>query len=137
MRYHTVLKPLISDDKTNIILRLDLPPPYLVKQALLLCSKPDYKTDVTSLYVSPKKFDLEEAGIDEAFPNLVEFCIDCFDRGLPVRLLTSLPKLESLKVTGSSWPETLVLPNEHKQTSHKHARTSSLYACLASYVCTC
>jgi hypothetical protein len=111
MAYHTVLKPLMSDDKTNIILTLgNLPPPYLVKQALLLCSKPDYKTDVTSLYVSPERFDLEEAGIDEAFPNLLEFRIDSPSQGLPVCLLTSLPKLESLKVTGSSWPETLVLP---------------------------
>ena len=110
--YNAWLKPLRSDNEAVIDLTVgnNLPPPNLVKQALLYCSKPDYKTDVTSLHVRQARYNLEKAGIDVAFPNLVEFCIDSPSQGLPVSLLTSLPKLESLKVTGSSWPETLVLP---------------------------
>ena len=132
--YRACLKPLISDDKTNIVLTLgDMPPPYLVKQALLFCSKPDYKTDVALLYVSPERFDLEEAGIDVAFPNLVEFRIDSPTQGLPVRLLTSLAKLESLEVKNTCWPETLVLPKLKTLVARRFCSLRSLNNNIESF----
>jgi hypothetical protein len=86
-----------------------LPPTALVKQALLLRSKPVYTKDATSLGVTPEALCLEDVGIVEAFPNLERVCIFSPQR-LPVGVLASLPKLTCLEVLGSDWKDTLILP---------------------------